>query len=133
MYKQPSHTYSSTDSLRRLSSNNPFRSQVELDYQQPLVQEPNNSPPRPMYSPSRLSNVSQSASFDSWVRKNKQLVDVSSDEEDDGSEYRSQNNGYKTVSHAITGPPKFPPRATRADSDTSIQYSARYVFFYCSN
>lgn len=97
MYQQPSnHSYSSTDSLR-WSSNNPFR-QASISQTQPR----NN--------------------FDEWVDKNKQLLDLSSDDEEDDA----GAVGFHQSTESFGRPSAFPPTPVRADSDSSINY-ARYV------
>ncbi|KAI5968394.1 hypothetical protein CANMA_002385 [Candida margitis] len=105
MYQQPNHSYSSSDSLRRLSSNNPFRqyqpspapiqpqsssSSLQMPQHGLGYQNANNSHNSILakhyaHSPRKASTLSNqstsSAHFDEWVAKNRQLVDGSDDEE----------------------------------------------------
>lgn len=86
MYQQSNNSYDSVQ--RRLSSKNPFR-----------------PAPRAEQPPSRLST----ATFDDWVRRNKNLIELSDEEE--------------TVELAR---PAF-PALCRTGSDSDVSYS-RYVF-----
>ncbi|RLV90233.1 Uncharacterized protein JA1_004704 [Spathaspora sp. JA1] len=142
MYQQPNHSYTSADSLRRLSSNNPFRNQIDREQLQSQAQASgshvfNISPTK---SPSKISRLGQSSiTFENWIEKNKSLLDLSSDEEEDDIKINKEddilnvyqsNGGTPLSSHnnSASGtprPPQFPPRATRAGSDTSIHYSNR--------
>ncbi|KAJ9102160.1 hypothetical protein QFC19_004898 [Naganishia cerealis] len=101
MYQQPNHSYTSAESLRRLSSNNPFRQHAA-------------SRGVPLGSLSHSSN----SAFDDWVDKNKKLFEESSDEED----YMA--NGASPM-HETFARPKMPAQPVRAGSDSSVNY--RYV------
>ncbi|CAL1206368.1 unnamed protein product [Candida parapsilosis] len=106
MYQQPNHSYSSSDSLRRLSSNNPFRqyqpspapvqpqsssSSLQIPQHGLGYQNTNNSHNSILakhyaHSPRKASTLSNqstsSAHFDEWVAKNRQFVDGSDDDEE---------------------------------------------------
>ncbi|ODV78509.1 Pal1-domain-containing protein [Suhomyces tanzawaensis NRRL Y-17324] len=113
MYKQPNHSYASTDSLRRLSSNNPFRQhQAQASYEPPKLSN---------LSSLSLHSGERPSSFGDWVEKNKQLLDNSSDEE---QPFRPVNMGlkYSPLSREDLGKPVFPPKPHRADSDSSVNY-----------
>lgn len=88
MYQQSNNSYDSVQ--RRLSSKNPFRPDPAPRAEQP---------------PSRLST----ATFDDWVQRNKNLIELSDEEE--------------TVELAR---PAF-PALSRTGSDSNVSYS-RYVF-----
>ncbi|EGW31442.1 uncharacterized protein SPAPADRAFT_62006, partial [Spathaspora passalidarum NRRL Y-27907] len=138
MYQQPNHSYASADSLRRFSSNNPFRNQIDQRSVQPQNSGSSLSNSNKNRSPSKSSLGQSSITFENWIQKNKDLLALSSDEEEDEAPinrdddilnvYQS-NGGTPLTSHnnSTSGTPRPPqfPRATRADSDTSIHYSNR--------
>lgn len=104
MYQQPNHSYHSTESLRRLSSNNPFRN---------VSNSSNNSETR--YTNSNGTNLvkSPNSNFDSWVAKNKQLID------DENEELDENLNNYLLLDEDYSKP-QFPPKPVRANSDSSV-------------
>lgn len=121
MYKQPNHSFESSTSGRRLSSNNPFR---PANGSSDLLTDPASSRPT---TTRNLSNNSvrstNSQAFEDWVEKNKVLVDLSSDEED--TRYY-MNPNQKDIDFAK---PQFPPKPTRTGSDSSVNYGKeRYVY-----
>lgn len=140
MFQQPNHSFESTDSGRRLSSNNPFRQFVGSDstssgkgYEAPRL--------RNQLGSSVKSNGS--SAFDEWVEKNKQLVNMSSDDEDDfyGGPKRGTNihtsskhtnlHSELKAGHAIRkglntddfARPAFPGAPVRAGSDSNVNYN----------
>lgn len=131
MYQQPNHSYQSSDSLRRLSVNNPFRPR---NFEQP--QHLNRS----ATSVGSAHSNTQNQAFDDWVEKNKQLIEESDDEDF----YRSPdpidmnlnmdhtaNNAvplstYNNDHHELSRPVF--PVTVRAGSDSSVNYNDnRYV------
>lgn len=126
MYQQPNHSYQSSDSLRRLSVNNPFR-------------QNNFEPPRHVNrSATSLGSTSKNQAFDDWVDKNKNLIEVSDDEDiyslsnavdmslnmnvSDDAPRPAGYNDYNELPR-----PSF-PNTVRAGSDSSVNYSDnRYV------
>lgn len=87
MYQQPNHSF---ESARRLSSNNPFRQDVTGSSQ------------------ARSTNLTHSSNsaFEEWVQKNKQLIELSDEDE------------------PVVERPKFPTQS-RTGSDSNVNY--RYV------
>ncbi|KAK6455117.1 uncharacterized protein RJT20DRAFT_136277 [Scheffersomyces xylosifermentans] len=124
MYRQPSQTYGSTDSLRRLSSNNPFRQHVE----QPIGSSQIEHPTRTSLTLGSDRVPTPPTNFEDWIEKNKQLIDGS--DEDDVYEEPSRHHSTGHTSNSSSGDfakPVFPPRPVRADSDSSVNYSSKYV------
>jgi hypothetical protein len=111
MYQQPSATYRSADSLRRLSTNNPFRQ--------------NFAAPRHSNSSNGLIR-SPNAAFDDWVEKNKKFIDESSDDEDN-NENIVNFHGHSTspVKEPEFTRPEFPNRPARTGSDSTVSYAPR--------
>lgn len=130
MYQQPNHSYQSSDSLRRLSANNPFR-------------QNNFEPPRHINrSASSLGSghsTSQNQAFEDWVEKNKQLIEDSDDEDIYSLPKPVDMNLNMNVTGEASRPvhynnysdlprPSF-PNTVRAGSDSSVNYSDnRYVY-----
>lgn len=129
MYQQPNHSYQSSDSLRRLSANNPFR-------------QHNFEPPRHVNrSASSLGSghsASQNQAFDDWVEKNKQLIEESDDEDlyslpnpvDMSLNFNESRDNSRPANDQFNdlARPTF-PTTVRAGSDSSVNYSDnRYVF-----
>lgn len=105
MYQQPKLAYASTDSVRRLSSNNPFRLQESV-----VSPSRNSFYEQPRISTQSSGSLSNLGSFNDWVEKNRQLLETESDDEE---EHR-----FVDMSR-----PLFPPKPVRADSDSSVNYS----------
>ncbi|CUM64775.1 uncharacterized protein PRCAT00002386001 [Priceomyces carsonii] len=108
MYQQPNGSYHSTESLRRLSSNNPFRKFTE----------------------SQQSSTSRSGTptkFEEWVSKNKKLAEASSDEDDgDYSGFRIDDyNASDSPLNERFSKPQPPSRPQRTGSDSSVNYGER--------
>ncbi|KAI5952742.1 hypothetical protein KGF54_003609 [Candida jiufengensis] len=84
MYQQPNHSYTSTDSLRRLSSNNPFRqyqssqiqSQPSLNLQplQPYANQNSNQQTKHLsFNNTNTSNTSRNSSTNNFLKKSPSL------------------------------------------------------------
>ncbi|EAZ63017.1 predicted protein [Scheffersomyces stipitis CBS 6054] len=117
MYRQSNHSYASTDSSRRLSSNNPFRTSVQIE---PAISRSSLS----AGSENRVSTPPQN--FEDWVQKNKSLVDMS-DDEDFYEATESSNGSANNNSSTDFARPAFPARPVRAGSDSSVNYGSKYV------
>lgn len=153
MYRQSSQGNKSSDSVRRLSTNNPFR---QVSYEQPKHYNGSGTSVR--------SNGSNKA-FEDWVEKNKLLMAESDDDFDDlygsyqdtpssyvkspslanyhdaGSKSASNGSTRRPVSTYGNGNihvnqrmtqeefsrPSFPP-SVRAGSDSSVNYATSYVY-----
>lgn len=120
MYQQPKLAYASTDSVRRLSSNNPFRQVDSRPVLSPTSGSFYEHPRFATRSSGSLNIHSQltTNNFDEWVDKNKQLLDIESDEE------AGHENTFVDM-----GAPQFPHKVSRADSDSSVNYGNGYVYF----
>ncbi|CAH2352613.1 hypothetical protein CLIB1423_07S03554 [[Candida] railenensis] len=117
MYQQPQGSYHSSDSLRRFSSNNPFR-------QQPFS--------APQHSnPSNGSIRSSNAAFDDWVERNKKIINESSDEEDGAVTADTIVNFYGSSISPVKpnreelAKPELPPKPVRTGSDSTVNYAPR--------
>ncbi|EGV60037.1 hypothetical protein CANTEDRAFT_116057 [Yamadazyma tenuis ATCC 10573] len=126
MYQQPNHSYASAESLRRLSSNNPFRGIPDSASNRVSSTSSGGS--------SNIVRSPPSRSFESWVEKNKKLI-----EEDDSIDDDHYNNYLLLDSH-VSGsstrnssaqsdlaPPQ-KPRPTRTNSDPSVKMSSNNPF-----
>ena len=124
MYRQPNHSYTSSDSLRRLSSNNPFR--IQQQQQQQQQQQPKYVAPQ--QSNRSNNSVSSPSNFEDWVEKNKQLIEISSDEDEPYRPVDMSLNMKDTTKNnsGDLARPVFPHKPVRADSDSSVNYG--YVF-----
>lgn len=113
MYQQPSATYRSADSLRRLSTNNPFRQ--------------NFAAPRHSNASNGLIR-SPNAAFDDWVEKNKKFIDESSDDEDINENivnFYGLSSSQSPVKEPEFARPEFPTRPARTGSDSTVSYAPR--------
>lgn len=147
MYQQPNHSYTSTDSIRRFSSNNPFRPPPtssaaggaglgESGFGGGSDRVSSDSSTGNLTGNRISSNSSNgsinlvrspnSKNFDSWVAKNKQLVQDESLEEDDNynnylllDEYTNSNEP-SPVETDFAPPQK--PKSVRTNSDSSVKY-----------
>ncbi|KAK6201494.1 Pal1 cell morphology protein-domain-containing protein [Scheffersomyces amazonensis] len=126
MYQQPNHSYSSTDSFKRVSSNNPFRQSLEsptkvsTTIRQQYTSNSNHSNGSGSHSKAHRHNTPPN--FDDWVLKNKQLLDLSDEDDDDDDNYglsvnhRGDNYNYRKP---------IPPKPVRTGSDSSINYGKK--------
>lgn len=157
MFQQPNHLFESTDSGRRLSSNNPFRQFAGIDSNKSGNGQSGYEAPRLRNQLGSSVKSNGSSAFEDWVEKNKQLVNISSDEEDDlyGAPKLSTNihpsskhinlhselkNGYTTNRRLDSNDhnddlarPVFPGAPVRAGSDSNVNYNngpTRYVNFF---
>lgn len=128
MYQQPNHSYQSSDSLRRLSANNPFRQNSF---------EPPRHVNRSASSLGSGHSASQNQAFDDWVEKNKQLIEESDDEDlyslsnhvDMGLNLNESQDASRPINGHFNNLPRPSfPTTVRAGSDSSVNYSDnRYV------
>lgn len=112
MYQQPPGVNHSSDSLRRLSSNNPFRQYIAPQHS----------------NPSSGSIRTSNAAFEEWVEKNKKFIDEESDEEISGENIVNFYGAPSPMTEEFARP-QFPTRIQRTGSDSSVSYSPveRYV------
>lgn len=125
MYQQPKTINYSSESLRRLSSNNPFR-QYEL-------------PTHTNHSTNSVSSKGKGSNFDEWIQKNKELLDLSDDDEPlqpinmnvslnhsgNSSNSGRSFSGYASPLGETFSRPEFPTRPTRTGSDSSVNYGSK--------
>ncbi|KAK6462288.1 Pal1 cell morphology protein-domain-containing protein [Scheffersomyces coipomensis] len=129
MYQQPNHSYSSTDSFKRISSNNPFRQFVDQPTTSSTIQQQHHTSTSTTTS-NRSSNgggrrTNTPPNFDEWVQKNKQLLDLSDGEEEDDDEDDDYGFAAPQKSNYNYKKPQMPSRPVRAGSDSSINYGKK--------
>lgn len=110
MYQQPNHSYTSTESLRRLSSNNPFRSAANDGSRVSSTSSAGSS---------SIVKSPPSRSFETWVEKNKKLIEE--DDSIDEDHYQNYLLLEQLTSNSDLIPPS-KPRTTRTHSDPSVRY-----------
>lgn len=133
MYRQPPTMHGSNDSVRRLSSNNPFRQGLQELADAPPVNSTlttrgvsGSSSGTPTHLGFQNTNTTMASlvrrtsptSFDDWVQKNQQLISMLSDEEDNANYYEHRdvyNNRQSNVSNG----------AYDSESDLFALYGAR--------
>lgn len=128
MYRPPLNHTALEDSLRRLSSTNPFRRGS-----QPL---PSLEPPRPPPLRTYLSNLvgSSGSNFNDWVRNNRDLL-LSSDDEDTDLLGISRNYHSGSNSNSITHKmpqPAFMNHSMRSGSDPQYSEYVSFILFSIS-
>lgn len=134
MYQQPNHSYASTDSIRRLSSNNPFRATSGVSDTGDRVVSIDSTGNR-ISSNSSNGSVNMvrspnSKNFDNWVAKNKKLVQENDSFEDDNynnylllDEYAGSTDRLheSPADDPLLAPPT-KPKTLRTNSDSSVKY-----------
>lgn len=139
MYQQPNHSFDSTQS-RRLSSNNPFRFMNNNGNGSNSNNNSSGNLSRPNMNRTASDRSTGNQAFEDWVEKNKVLIDISSDEENDeiynnhtkisnnkSSNSNNNNNNYNyDQSNDQFVQPNFPAKPVRTGSDSSVNYN-RYV------